>query len=319
MKTSKWIISAALAAGLVGASSANAAILLNEVFINPQGSPDNDREYIELRSTDPTTDNAWLATHNLYLINIEGDATTTPGRGGIDWVKNLNGLTFGTNGLMILGQTFASSVPAWSPAVPAATTRYNWGPAGAVVIENGGVNLLLSTVFTGSITNDTDASGANDDDIDTNNDNVIDNPLWTTADVIDSIGWRDGNLTDGIYVPSGSLPLYAAPNGTSNYDFIARFPNVLTANYTPAWFGGDLVGSNLSTTADTDDAGGHANAKVGGTNFPYLSNGYTNNGLLTPGAPNSPAQIGLEVPEPASLTLLGLGGLLMVRRRTTTR
>lgn len=99
MRTSKWLLSAALTAGLFGgASTAHALPLISEIFLNPPGGNDtnNGLEYIELMGAP----NASLDGYYILILESEESVTNDPGR--IDNVFNLSGMTFGSNGYMAL-------------------------------------------------------------------------------------------------------------------------------------------------------------------------------------------------------------------------
>lgn len=100
MRKTKWLLATAMAAGLAGASTAQAAPLISEIFFNPPGGTDasttTDLEYIELMGTP----NASLNDH--FLIFLESEKSVTNKAGYIDNVFNLSGMTFGSNGYLVL-------------------------------------------------------------------------------------------------------------------------------------------------------------------------------------------------------------------------
>ena len=90
------------------------------------------------------------------------------------------------------------------------------------VIENGTVSLLLVKNFTGSVGND----------IDTTNDGVIDNPLW--SEIVDSVAVYDGGSDDRAY---GLPVLFANYDGVSTYKpgGASRIPDGYDTDSTADW------------------------------------------------------------------------------------
>lgn len=246
------------AAMLVGQS--RAAVLLKEILVNPP-STDGNNEYVEIVSTNPSD-----SLSNVWLLEIEGDSTS--GRGTVDNARNLTGLSFGTNGLLVLGEGYSTSNP-WGMTNPP-TGLANLNRPGAATIENGGVSMLLVTSFTGSQGTDYDA----------NNDGVFDATPWTS--VLDSIAWKDSSAA-AAYGPELVRPGGGAP------DALSRIYGNTTANDASAWWGGSILDTytnpdpDLSKDYKTDNAANWVNRSFD---------------EITPGTAN--------VPESGAFTLLAI-------------
>jgi len=245
-------------AALVLAASAPAALVINEVMLNPPGT-DNGLEFIELRSTTPNFDMS-----GLHLIIIEGDGTSGI-RGTIDQALSLTGFSTGSNGLFLWRDSTAILNP---PPAPATTIRVqDFVPD----IENGGNTFLIVSGFTGSVGQDLDAD----------NDDLLDFFPWTS--VLDGFGYSEDtpNPLGATYALQLGLPFF--PQQEWTLDAFARIDGTQYAF--------DVLGSNPGPyVMDPAEA------------YPaYLPDFY-----LTPGSEN--------VPEPAALLLIALGGLALRRR-----
>ncbi|NCC51187.1 MAG: lamin tail domain-containing protein [Spartobacteria bacterium] len=209
-------------------------LMINEVYLNPPGTDDK-REYLEIRGAP----NASLA--GFALVNIEGDDAA----GSVDSVQDLNALSLGANGLLILGTDYTTTPP-WTIPGDTAVADLSGG-----TIENGAITFMLVSNFTGSV----------DDVLDTDHDGVLDVRPWD--EVFDSVGWTDGGALDAVY----SQSVLTQSSGTP--DAATRFP---TNNFTRtalAWYNGDI--------SDVDDItyltnAASANLPVGGKLTPGAPN-----------------------------------------------
>lgn len=107
MKSRSLVTTCATAILLFGAAtvSAQAGVLLNEVFINPAGSLDNTQEFIELIGTPGRK----LDGHAVVLVNGAltryyplGSIPPWPAAQEVDEIFSLDGLTLGANGILVL-------------------------------------------------------------------------------------------------------------------------------------------------------------------------------------------------------------------------
>ena len=148
-------------------SSSHAAIILNEIFVNPAGT-DNGREFIELRSTTDGVE----AMSGLTLLVIEGEGTAA---GIVDQALSLGAFSTGTNGLFL----WRDSATVLSPTLAAATTLNvaDFSPD----IENGTQTYVLVDGFSGAIGTDYDA----DDN------GALDSTPWSS--VLDAVGYIDNS------------------------------------------------------------------------------------------------------------------------------
>lgn len=154
---------------------ATAQVRITEALVNPPGSPDVGREFIEIQSCQPN-----FSLQGYWLIGIDGEYFFNPGN--IHWAIDLSAYNTGSNGLLLVRDGSAVLLPEPAPettvvVIPDAFT--------AASIGNDSYTVALVRNFTGQP----------DDDIDTNDDGTIDNPLWSEA--VHAFGWEDGEEFDG--------------------------------------------------------------------------------------------------------------------------
>ncbi|CUU04802.1 hypothetical protein GBSOP10_103646 [Armatimonadetes bacterium GBS] len=155
--------------------SALAQVRFSEVCVNPPGSPDAGREFVELRSCVPN-----YPLNDLWVIGIDGEYFFNPGN--IHWAVNLSAYATGSNGLLLLRDGTTVLLPEPSSETTVVVIPNCFTEAG---MQNDSYTVALVRGFSGSV----------GDDIDQNDDGVIDNTLWTEA--LDAIGWEDGDEGDG--------------------------------------------------------------------------------------------------------------------------
>lgn len=155
--------------------SASAQVRFSEAMVNPPGSPDAGREFIELSSCQPN-----YPLTGLWLIGIDGEWMFNPGN--IHWAINLSDYSTGANGLILIRDGSAVLLPE-----PAAETTVVVIPDAFTAAGMGNDSYTVALVR--------NFRGAPNDDIDTNDDGVIDNPLWDEA--LDAFGWLDGDVLPG--------------------------------------------------------------------------------------------------------------------------
>jgi hypothetical protein len=197
-------------------------ILINEVHLNPPGSPDTNYEYIELKST--TGGSASTSGLTIVLIDTKGGGSV----GKIDEAWSLDTLDTGTNGLLILGNGYDSPVDgvwsdAYDPGTLGADPSSPTGMGDGDIGPNDAITILLVRDFTGTP----------NQDLETNGDGTLDITPWSA--IVDSIGLND----------KGKNPTFALANltqATFNPDNVSRIEGNLTPNSKDAWYGGDITG-----------------------------------------------------------------------------
>lgn len=190
--------------------------LLNEILVNPAGSDDN-REYIELRRAG----GAGLAA-GLWVLQVNGNAGSA---GVITEAWNIGSLSFGTNGLLTIGNNY-NAVPLggpWSNLVSRATVFGDPSGYGSGDLANGSCTWLVVSNFTGAVNNDLDG----------NDDGVLDVAPW--AEIHDSVGWSDGGAGDWVYSPAALTQSGGTPDAAS------RLRGSVLARSASAWFNGDIT------------------------------------------------------------------------------
>ncbi len=249
-----------------------ASPVINEIYFDPPGSPDNPYEYIELRG-EPSA--ALTNTYLIFLENENSGVDPTINSGTVERIFNLNAESFGTNGFLTLRQ----KASAFTTIAPGTTDLINtgsgqgWGsgatsslntvgepdPANPgedkVVIENSGFTAML-------IVNNGGAPSAPtigmDLDVDNNGLDVpnIGDGHWGNANwtVLDSIGVFSENgeaATGRLYAPinfgpgatTNIEPGATYVNGTYEIEYIGRYGN--STGSTAA----DWLASNLTNKA----------------------------------------------------------------------
>jgi len=227
-------------------SLATAAPVLNELLVNPVDG-DDEREYVEIKAAPGES------LDGVTLLEIEGDRDTNRGR--VDMARPLDGLSVGTNGLLILGDNYPASCPF---PLPAQTAAADLGRAGGSM-ENQAVTFLLVSGFTGS----------QGDDLDTDDNGILDVTPWHA--VIDGVGWSGGDVSNAVYTDAA----LTQPSGFP--DAATRFPTNHAPNSAAAWYNGDVMRTGIDSYGLTYDANSvSANAPL--------------NAFLTPGEVNFPAR-----------------------------
>ncbi|MCS7065310.1 MAG: hypothetical protein NZL85_03425 [Fimbriimonadales bacterium] len=176
-------------------TSVSAQVRFSEAMVNPPGSPDTGREFIELQSCQPN-----YPLTGLWLIGIDGEWMFNPGN--IHWAIDLSSYTTGSNGLILIRDGSAVLLPAPAAATTVVVIQDAFTPAG---MGNDSYTVALVRNF----------RGAPGNDIDANDDGTIDNPLWDA--VLDAFGWLDGDV-----LPGETDAVYAAQMGGLEIPIDAR-------------------------------------------------------------------------------------------------
>lgn len=157
------------------ALGAMAQVRITEAMVNPPGSPDTGREFIEIQSCRPN-----FSLQGYWLIGIDGEWLFNPGN--IHWAIDLSSYSTGANGLLLVrdGTGVLQPAPAAETTVVTIVNAFT-----AASMGNDSYTVALVRGFTG-------APGS---DIDTNDDGTIDNVLWTEA--VHAFGWLDDDVAPG--------------------------------------------------------------------------------------------------------------------------
>ena len=103
-----------IAVMLLATSTANAVVFINEVFINPAGSFDSSREFVELMGTPGKKLDGYAVA---FVNGMEqkyyplGSIPPVPAAQEIDELFSLDGLELGQNGLLVIGIDYKVSFP----------------------------------------------------------------------------------------------------------------------------------------------------------------------------------------------------------------
>jgi MYXO-CTERM domain-containing protein len=239
-------------------------ILLNEIKLDPPGTPNGPEQFIELRGTP----NGLLSDY--YLAVLEGDvADGSDNRGVAEFVVNLGTAcggvcTLGANGLFLIKRTAKTAADGTTSVLTISTAT---SPVFGFDLTNdfpNSASVLLVQSAT-AITQNTD--------YDANNDGTLDN-LPTGAIILDAIGWRMSAANNRVY-GGVELPLVVANDVP---DALSRFDGNNTPKSAAAWFYGEIAGTaaaglayNLALSSANTPSG--ADLTPAGVNFAEGSGG----------------------------------------------
>ncbi len=255
---------------------------ISEILIEPDGP----RQFFELQGTP----GASLNGLTFVVISGEGNGSIIGDSGTIDQFLNLDGFSFGSNGLLLWASRpipFFPPPPFDPPADPGTTVidaAFNPGFFPTFIAEASQTFALVSGF-----------SGFSGQDLDTNNDGILDGPLpWTG--VMDAIGIRENDFS-----PDNEFA-FGEQLGFSDFPVTGFDPDsVFRDGVTGEWYAADVDnpgspnGPYVLNPSEFDDINGNP-ADV--ADF--------NGNALTPGRTN------ISVPEPGSACLLTLASLCVV-------
>ncbi|NJK34239.1 MAG: DUF4114 domain-containing protein [Oscillatoriales cyanobacterium SM2_2_1] len=155
-------------------------VRISEIFFNPPGT-DGPNEFVELVGTPGS-----VIPANTFLVGIEGDAGGNPG--DVQTIFNLSGLTFGSNGYLVLLQQGSPYTPAAGATAIISTTAGFGGLPGAIFSTDGGTDIENASVTFLLYQSATAPTLTTDFDADNNGSPEL---LPTDAVVLDSVAILD--------------------------------------------------------------------------------------------------------------------------------
>ncbi len=264
---------------------------INEVNLNPVGGSENDiYQYIEIINTNLSArslQNYWLVLLDSYDGSSEPNGDDSPGGGKILEKWDLSGMATGTNGLLLLGDSFSSSVNPFrdlvspqtslgsptsrgEPVSPDTTPAATGFSVGDIRFKDG-FTLVLVKGFV----------KPTNDDFDIGDDGVIDpgRSLSQLGTVVDQVGFSQAGKT-GLGKTYSTVDLRAVMPATLVPDNFSRKPGDMSVS-TTAWYGGSFTNNTAPTNLgyDVEIANGS----------PQWFGGFR--GAATPGLPNVSATI----------------------------
>ncbi|HEX8144756.1 MAG TPA: tandem-95 repeat protein [Pyrinomonadaceae bacterium] len=246
-----------------------ATIYVNEIAFNPDASGTS--EYIELRGTPSSTIPA-----GTYLVAIDGDS---PNAGDVTTIINLSGLSFGTNGFLVLLQNGNTYTTASGASVVTSTTTGFGGLPGGIFQADGGATNLENDSATFMLVQ-TGVVPTLSDDIDSDNNGTSDGAIYAGWAVLDSIGNVDGGSSDHGY---GALNYATTGSGASSgtvvpvtfaLTYVGRRGDT-TGSAAADWVASGALGGSapnftldtLSTEVEPSSFAGKTLDHIGSTNF----------------------------------------------------
>jgi hypothetical protein len=252
-----------------------AGIYINEVLFNPPGT-DAPNEYIELRGTANSAIPA-----GTYLVAVEGDAADNPG--DVQTIIHLSGLSFGSNGFLVLlqnGNTYTTD--AGATVVTSTTTGFGGLPGGiwsadsaATDIEDSSVTfMLIQTGVAPTLT----------DDIDSNDDGLTNGSTFAGWSVRDSISAMNGSANARAYGAFSFRNSAGSGTGLGGEVIVSFIPSYLgrigdsTGSTAADWVASGVLGGaapnwTLGTATETEPASfaGKPLNHIGASNFANLA------------------------------------------------
>jgi methionine-rich copper-binding protein CopC len=246
------------------------AIYINEVLFNPPGT-DAPNEYIELRGLASSTIPA-----GTYFVAIEGDADNP---GDVKTIINLSGLTFGTNGFLVLLQMSNTYVPAAGATVVTSTTVGFGGLPGSRWSADASATDLpdASTTF---MLIQTGVAPTLTDDFDSANDGGFDGAVYPGWSVRDSISAMNGSANAQAYGAFSFRNTAGSGTGQGGEVIVPFIPSYVgrncnsTGSTAADWVASGVLGGaapnwTLGSAGETEPSGfaGKALNHIGSENF----------------------------------------------------
>jgi hypothetical protein len=244
------LIGIALALTLFIPTHVSAQIRLNEVEVDTPNSGAEPCEYIEVLGK-PSS----IVPAGTFFLSIDSD---TGQLGFVDYVANLGGVRFGSNGTITIvsnsdvcpGRTF----PSETTLVKSASVAIGFGAETLLLTKS----LRPKLLFEGQ-------------DLDVNNDGVLDASFGLSP--IDGIGWVIDPTHNKVY--GGAATIF---QGREWPDAATRFPGNSDAFSAAAWYYGEVAPPENSPRYKSP-----------------LSSNFPQGGVLTPGAPNAGVTTGSQL------------------------
>jgi len=226
---------------LLAGAKVSAQIRLNEIEVDTPNSGAEPCEYIEVAGPPNTTVPA-----DVFFLSIDGDSGQL---GFVDYIANLGGLKFGSNGTITIvsksDTCFGRNFPRETKLVQVSSIAMGFGAETFLLAKSANPKKL----FEGQ-------------DLDVNDDGVLDASLGLTP--IDGIAWIVDSGRNKTY---GGAPVIF--KGTEWPDAATRFKGEASAFKASAWYYGEVAPPENSTSYKGP-----------------LSSNFPQGGKLTPGAPN---------------------------------
>ncbi|AMV27587.1 hypothetical protein VT84_24510 [Gemmata sp. SH-PL17] len=248
------------------------AVLINEVLVNPPGSPDSPTEYIELRVT---AGSALSQLNNLYIVALEGEkpGTGSSDPGSVDLAYKLtatdianfkskfdadNNNIADAGGIILLTGTGHGYTNAASTSVVITIPELTAGSS-YKGLENGASSFVLLT-YAGTLQADLDTNGSLGSGAD--GDGVLD--AIAGVAYLDGVGYLDkensGDFVYGAKIPFDAdfTPDILVRDSSYTTQAFSGVAGAAGANSTAVagnWYAAELVPTRLGVTTDWNSDG----------------------------------------------------------------
>ena len=219
-----FLLHLSLLIGLILTSTmvASGRVLINEVHINPPGGMDERYQYVEILTVDEGNQPQAESLNGVSVLFLDSNGGNV---GNVEESLNLDGLTTGSNGLLLIGLDYNTSLP-WTIASETAVANFsaiNGTLSSGDIGPKRGLTVLLVSDFTGKP----------GDDLDGDDDGNLGQDPW--SQILDSIGYGDRPFET-------RLVLDFTPGNLS------RNSANLLQNTTRTWYGGALLNTEGLTS-----------------------------------------------------------------------